>query len=90
MEGPIRQHPSEKDLAIQHLLSVNGDSSTSVRGLLQDTNLLQRLDDGSLNTSGGVLVVRRSVSSSVLTTVELGKGSDTDVLSQVDVSGDGS
>jgi hypothetical protein len=34
-------------------------------------------------------VVRGSVSSSVLTTVELGEGSDTDVLSQVDVSGDG-
>jgi hypothetical protein len=34
-------------------------------------------------------VVRGSVSSSVLASVELGEGSDTDVLSQVDVSGDG-
>lgn len=71
------------------LLSVNRDSSTSVGGLLQDTDLLQGLDDGSLNTGRGVLVVRRSVSSSVLTTVKLGQSADTDVLSQVDVSGDG-
>jgi hypothetical protein len=34
--------------------------------------------------------VRGSDSSSVLSTVELGEGSDTDVLSEVDVSSDGS
>lgn len=75
--------------SVQISLTINRDSSTTVRGLLQDTDLLEGLDDGSLDTGGGVLVVRGSVSSSVLASVELGEGSDTDVLSQVDVSGDG-
>lgn len=34
-------------------------------------------------------MVRGSVTSTVLATVELGEGADTDVLSEVDVSGDG-
>lgn len=56
---------------------------------LEDTDLLQRLEDGSLNTLGRVAVVAWSDTSSVLGTVELGKSTDTNVLSEVDVSGNG-
>jgi hypothetical protein len=58
--------------------------------VLKDTDLLKRLADVPLDGSGSVGVVRGSDSSSVLSTVELGEGSDTDVLSEVDVSSDGS
>lgn len=70
--------------------SVLADLPASVRGSLKHTNLLKRLDNGPLDTSGGVTVVGRSSTSSVLGTVELGKSTDTDVLPEVDVSGDGS
>lgn len=56
---------------------------------LENTNLLQRLNDVSLDTLGRVSVVTRSHSSSVLGSVELGKSTDTDVFSEVDVSSDG-
>lgn len=57
---------------------------------LKDTDLLEGLADTSLDGTGGVTVVGGSRSSSVLSTVELGKSTDTNVLSEVDVSGDGS
>lgn len=70
--------------------SILADLPASVRGGLKHTNLLKRLDNGPLDTGGGVTVVGRSGASSVLSTVELGKGTDTNVLPEVDVSGDGS
>ena len=69
-------------------LSVDADLPSTVGGLLEHTDLLQRLEDGPLDTGSGVLVVRGPVSTTVGTTVELGEGTNTDVLPQVDVSGD--
>ena len=57
--------------------------------VLKDTNLLEGLADVPLNGSRGVGVVGRSDTSSVLSSVELGQSSDTNVLSEVDVSSDG-
>jgi hypothetical protein len=71
-----------------HSLSVNADLPSTVGGLLEHTDLLQRLEDGPLDTGSGVLVVRGPVSTTVGTTIELGEGTNTDVLPQVDVSGD--
>ena len=73
---------------LRHSLSVNADLPSTVSGLLEHTDLLQRLEDGPLNTGSGVLVVRGPVSTSVGTSVELGESTDTDVLPEVDVSGD--
>lgn len=73
---------------LRHSLSVNADLPSTVSGLLEHTNLLQRLEDGPLDTGSGVLVVRGPVSTSVGTSVELGESTDTDVLPEVDVSGD--
>lgn len=72
----------------RHSLSVNADLPSAVSGLLEHTDLLQRLEDGPLDTGSGVLVVRGPVSTSVGTSVELGESTDTDVLPEVDVSGD--
>ena len=69
-------------------LSVDADLPATVSGLLEHTDLLQRLEDGPLDTGSGVLVVRGPVSTTVGTSVELGEGTDTDVLPEVDVSGD--
>ena len=57
--------------------------------MLQDSDLLEGLADVSLDRGRGVGVVRGSDSSSVLASVELGERSDTNVLSEVDVSSDG-
>ena len=55
---------------------------------LKHTDLLEGLDNVSLDTLGRVAVVAWSGSSSVLGSVQLGERTDTDVLSEVDVSGD--
>lgn len=57
--------------------------------LLKDTDSLEGLNDGTLDTSGGVTVVTGADTTAVLATVELGEGTDTDVLAEVDVTGDG-
>jgi hypothetical protein len=70
--------------------SIDGDLPSTISGLLEDTDLLQGLENGPLDTGSGILVVRRPVSSSVGTSVKLGKSTNTNVLPQVDVTGDGS
>ena len=61
--------------------SILADFSSTVGSGFKDTNLLEGLDNGSLDTSGRVSVVRWSDSSSVLGSVELGKSSNTHGLS---------
>jgi hypothetical protein len=69
--------------------AILADLPASVGSRLEDTNLLEGLNDSSLDTGGGVSVVGWSGTPSVLGSVELGEGTDTDRLSEVDVTGDG-
>jgi hypothetical protein len=69
--------------------SILADLSATVGSGLKNTDLLEGLNDSSLNTGGRVSVVGGSDSSSVLGSVKLGKGSNTHGLSEVDVSGNG-
>lgn len=55
---------------------------------LEDTNLLERLDNVALDAGGRVAVVAGLDAAAVLGAVELGEGTDTDVLAEVDVAGD--
>lgn len=57
--------------------------------LLEHANLLERLHDFSLDRSRSVLVVRRSLSSVLGTTVNFSQPADADVLAEVDMTGDG-
>lgn len=84
----VRHERKALNRHLRHSLSVNADLPSAVSGLLEHTDLLQRLEDGPLDTGSGVLVVRGPVSTSVGTSVELGESTDTDVLPEVDVSGD--
>ena len=70
--------------------TVLADLPASVRVGLKDTDLLEGLNDVSLDTLGGIAVVTWAGSSAVLGSVQLGKGTDTNVLSKVDVTSDGS
>jgi hypothetical protein len=55
---------------------------------LEDTDLLESLDNVPLHTGRRVTVVAGAGAASLLGTVQLGKGTDTDVLAEVDVAGD--
>lgn len=70
-------------------LAILGDAASTVVGLLEDTNLLERLADLALDGRGAVCVVRWAVAAAVAATVELRQGADTDVLAEVDVAGNG-
>ena len=56
---------------------------------LEDTDLLQRLNNGALDTGGRIAVVAWLCAAAVLGAVELGEGANTNVLAEVDVTGDG-
>lgn len=56
---------------------------------LKDTNLLEGLNDVALDTGGRVTVVAGADTAAVLGAVELGEGANTDVLAEVDVTGNG-
>jgi hypothetical protein len=56
---------------------------------LKDTDLLERLDNVALDTGGRVAVVAGADTTTVLGAVELGEGANTDVLAEVDVTGNG-
>jgi len=75
---------------VQIPLAVLGDSSSTVLGLFEDTDLLEGLADLALDAGGRITVVRGAVSATVLATVKLGEGTDTDILAEVDVTSDGS
>ena len=76
---------------IQISLSSLCDSTTSlVLILLQDTDLLEGLEDLSVNRSGSIDVVRWAGSTVTGRSVDLAKTTDTDGFAEVDVAGDGS
>lgn len=56
---------------------------------LEDTDLLEGLDNVTLDTGGRVAVVAGLDSAAVLGAVELGEGANSDVLAEVDVTGNG-
>lgn len=64
------------------------DLAATVGVGLKDTNLLEGLDNRALDTGGRVAVVAGADTAAVLGAVELGEGTDTDVLAEVDVAGD--
>lgn len=72
---------------VQISLTVLGDSSTTLWRDLDDTDLFQSLQDSSVNGTRSVTVVRWSSTSALSVTVQLVQLTDTDLLSQVDVSG---
>lgn len=72
---------------VQVSLAVLGDSSTTLWRNLKDTNLLQGLDNSSVDRAGGVGVLVWSETSVDGTAVQLVQLTDTDVLSHVHVSG---
>jgi hypothetical protein len=74
---------------VQISLTVLGDSSAAVLGLFQDTNLLESLDNSSVDRAGGVLVVGWSGATVDSVTVMLVESANTNVLVEVDVSGNG-
>lgn len=65
------------------------DLASAVGVSLEDTDLLESLDDVALDTGGRVAVVAGLDSAAVLGAVKLGEGTDTDVLAKVDVTGNG-
>lgn len=70
-------------------MTVLRDSSTTLVRELQNTNLGQGLNDLSVDGAGSVSVSVRSKTSVDGTTVQLVQLADTDLLSQVDVTGNG-
>lgn len=75
--------------SVQISLSVLGDSSATLGALLNDTNLLQSLQNLSVDRAGSISVVRRSGSSVDGVAVSLVQSADTNILSKVNVSSDG-
>lgn len=65
------------------------DLAAAVGVGLKDTDLLERLDNVALDTGGRVAVVAGADTTTVLGAVELGEGANTDVLAEVDVTGNG-
>lgn len=73
---------------VQISLTVLRDSSTTLWRQFDDTDLFQSLQDSSVNGTRSVSVVRWSSTSALGVTVQLVQLTDTDFLSQVDVSSD--
>lgn len=73
---------------VQISQTVVGDSSTTLWRDFDDTQLFQGLQNLSVNGTGSVDVLVWSDTSVLGTTVQLVQLTDTDLLSQVDVSGD--
>lgn len=71
-------------------MAVLGNSSTTLVRELQNTNLGQGLNDLSVDGSGSIGVSVGSETSVDGTTVQLVQLTNTNLLSQVDVTGDGS
>lgn len=72
---------------LSDLHAVLGDLPAAVGASLKDTNLLEALDDGSLDTSRRVGVVGWAGAAALGSAVQLGERANTDLLSQVDVAG---
>lgn len=75
--------------AVKVTHAVLRDLAATVGVSLKDTNLLEGLDDVALDTGGRVAVVAGADTAAVLGAVELGERADTDVLAEVDVTGNG-
>jgi hypothetical protein len=66
---------------VEVTLAVNGDAATTTGSvLLEDTDLLEGLENLALDRAGGVGVVRGAVTAVGGTTVELLESTNTDVL----------
>jgi hypothetical protein len=81
------EHSGGDTVKVTH--AVLRDLAATVGVGLKDTDLLERLDNVALDTGGGVAVVAGADTTAVLGAVELGEGANTDVLAEVDVTGDG-
>ena len=75
--------------SVQVALTVLANSPAAVIGLLEDTDLLEGLADLALDGSGGVGVVRRTVTASVAATVKFYEFANADVFAKVNVPCDG-
>lgn len=79
------------ELTVQISLSALGNSSASLLlVLLKNTDLLQSLEDLSVNRSGSIYVVGWAGTTVAGGTVNLAQTADTDSLAEVHMSGDGS
>ena len=76
--------------SVQVALTVLANSPATVIGLLEDTDLFQGLADLALDGSGGVCVVRRTVTASVAAAVEFYEFANADVFAKVNMPCDGS
>lgn len=75
---------------VQITLAGLGDAATTLLlVLLEDTNLLESLEDLAVDGAGGVGVVRGPRTAVLDTTVDFPETADTDGLAHVDVAGDG-
>ena len=81
---------SGRELTIQITLAGLGDASaTLILVVLNNANLLEGLENLSVDRAGGVDVVRWAGATVAGGTVDLAKASDTDSLAEVDVACDG-
>ena len=76
--------------SVQVALTVLANSPATVIGLLEDTDLFQGLADLALDGSGGVCMVRRTVTASVAAAVEFYEFANADVFAKVNMPCDGS
>lgn len=75
--------------AVQIPLTGLGDATaTLLLVLLEDTNLLESLEDLAVDTTGGVNVVGGTRATVFRGAVDLSETTDTDGLAEVDVTGD--
>lgn len=74
---------------VQISLTSLRDSPSTLLVLLNNTNLLQSLEDLSVDRPRGINVVRWPRSPILLSTVDLSEGADTNRLAEVDVTGYG-
>ena len=76
--------------SVKITLTILAYSASTVVGLFEDTDFFEGLTDPSLDTGRALCVVRGAVSSSVTATVKFCESTNTDVLAEVYVTGDGS
>lgn len=74
---------------VQITLTLLGDATTTLEAVLNDTDLLESLEDLAVDGAGGVDVVAGARATVLLSSVDLAETTDTDRLAHVDVAGDG-
>ena len=86
---PLRLDDCSGD-TVEIPLTVLADAAAAVVGLLEDTDLLERLEDLAVNGSGGVDVVGGARATVLGGAVNLPQTANTNGLAHVDVAGNGS